>query len=61
MIVGVWVIVQLLSQQSIAFIFNPNATGEMDINVIFLSTVGLYVLWVTANLGLRTFMAGRGT
>ena len=60
-IVGVWVIVQLLSQQSIAFIFNPNATGEMDINVSFLSPVGLYVLWVTANLGLRTFMAGRGT
>lgn len=60
-IVILWVVSQLLNQQAIAFIFNPNATEKTDINVIFISTIGLYILWVTANLGLRTFMAGRGT
>lgn len=60
-IVLVWVLSQLLYQWTVAFIFNPNATGETDVNVVFISTVVVYLLWVIANLGLRTFMAGRGS
>ena len=61
MIVAVWVLVSLLYQWSVAFIFNPNATGDTDVNVVFISTAVVYLLWVTAALGLRTFMAGRGS
>ncbi len=60
-IVAVWVLVSLLYQWSVAFIFNPNATGDTDVNVVFISTAVVYLLWVTAALGLRTFMAGRGS
>ncbi|MBQ8684408.1 MAG: YIP1 family protein [Clostridia bacterium] len=60
-IVAVWVLSQLLYQWLVAFIFNANATGKTDVNMVFITTVVVYVLWVAANLGLRTFMAGRGT
>ena len=59
--VAAWVLSQLMYQWLVAFVFNANATGKTDVNMVFLSTAAVYVLWVAANLGLRTFMAGRGT
>ena len=59
--VAVWVLSQLAYQWLVAFVFNPNATSRMDVNMVFVSTAVVYALWVAANLGLRTFMAGRGT
>lgn len=60
-IVLLWFIITLLNKWGIAFVFNKSAIGEVKVNIIFLSTVVLYSLCVISNLGLRTFMAGRGT
>ena len=48
------------NRQWTGFLFNPNKPDAIHIGMLFLSTAGLYALFVTANLSVTTFMGGEG-
>lgn len=50
----------VLDRQGTAFLFNANRPDAIRIGIVLLSSAGLYVLWVLANIAATTFMNGEG-
>ncbi|MEF2247387.1 YIP1 family protein [Paenibacillus sp. IITD108] len=59
-LIAAWFLVTAAAQQWSGFIFNPSGAEQLNVLLIFTRTVGLFVLWVTANWALCTLLDGKG-
>ena len=60
LIVALWFVTATLNRQAMGFLFNPNRPEDVNLWILLMSTVGLYALWVMANIAATTFMNGEG-
>jgi tetratricopeptide (TPR) repeat protein len=54
-------VMSIFEYQYTGFIFNGNRLDQMNIFVLFGSTVGVFVLWCIANWSMSALMDGKGT
>ncbi len=50
----------VLTRQATGFLFNGNRLDTIRLGTVLLGSVGLYALWVIANIAATTFMDGEG-
>ena len=58
-ILAVFILISLISNETKGFIFNNFLPGEASFGTTFLQIVGIYLLWVVSSMALRTFLGGR--
>lgn len=59
-IIAIWFVLMVLKYTSTGFVYNSNKPGQINIGIIFLSTVCIVALWVVANWSLCTLLDGEG-
>lgn len=59
-ILAVWFLVSVLATQLTAYHYNPAAEDELNIFVVFVKTVGLFLLFAVCNWAVSTLSDGRG-
>jgi tetratricopeptide (TPR) repeat protein len=60
-ILAAWFVMQIISYQFTGFSFNFNRLDQMNVALIFASTVGIALLWSISNWGLCTLQDGKGS
>lgn len=59
LVLFLWVLSQLMKEKGSGFIFSSSVDSSVD--MVFLKTIVVFILWVISNWGLRTFLSGRGS
>lgn len=59
-ILAIWFVLMIFKYTSTGFVYNSNKPGQINIGIIFLSTVCIAALWVVANWSLCTLLDGEG-
>lgn len=59
-ILALWFMVTIFDRQMTGFIFNYNRIDKLNILLIFVKTLVVFILWVTANWSLCTLLEGKG-
>lgn len=60
-ILVVWFVLQIAAYQFTGFQFNHNRLDQMNIFILFASTIGAFFLWAVCNWGVCTLFDGKGT